>query len=59
MADSARQLGSHYAENGDFQAALGSFKQALDLASESWPQRPRTERDVEAIVAYLAEQERR
>jgi tetratricopeptide (TPR) repeat protein len=59
MADSARLQATHHAENGDFQAALGSFKQALELASESWPYRPRTERDVEAIVAHLAQEEAR
>ena len=57
MADTARLLGNSSAMEEDFATALVKFREALDLASDTWPQRTRTQRDVDAILAHLAEQE--
>ncbi len=59
MANNARLLGDTSAQEEDFPAALARFREALEVASDTWPERARTQRDIDAIVAYLAEQEGR
>ena len=55
MADGAVILARRHAEVGDFAAALQEFRRALSLSSESWSQRERTQRDVEALAKHLEE----
>jgi len=59
MADNARLLANESAQGEDFSAALVKFREAIEVASETWPHRARTERDIEAIAAHIAEQEAR
>jgi tetratricopeptide (TPR) repeat protein len=52
-----RHRGLRTAERGDLVGAQRDLSRALELASSDWPHRERVTRDVNAIAAYLAENE--
>jgi len=56
MADGSTVLARRLYERGDAQGALDEFEKALSIASESWPQRERTERDIAALKEAIAEE---
>jgi len=55
QAESARVRGRLAAERGDFTAAREELEQALALAPADWAARARVQADVDAIVAWQAE----
>jgi len=55
LAEAARERGLQAAERGDFDAALGDLRSALELANETWQPRERVLADIEAIEQWKEE----
>jgi tetratricopeptide (TPR) repeat protein len=55
LAEAARERGLQAAERGDFDAALGDLRSALELSNETWPPRARVMADIEAIEKWKEE----
>lgn len=56
--NAARERGLRQSEMGDFEAALGSFQEALELAPEGWPHAEQVRTDVEALQRWKAESQK-
>lgn len=55
QADAAQLAATRAAELGQWEVSLAHFRAALELASESWPERGWAERNVEALERMLGE----
>ena len=57
LAEAARTRGLRAVQSRDFEAALRDLEHSLELTDENWEHRTRVEADVEAIQAYLRNQQ--
>ncbi len=54
QADAAMTRGQMKSENGEFSAALADFKEALEACPSDWSERPRVEKNIQAILDWQA-----